>query len=385
MAMRKRWSCFLIALFCLTGCGKNGTEEAHRKAVHTNGIESQSETGILFSGNVDKLYFYDISQKITYPLCARPNCTHDSEETCFSRIFSRLGSNPLLYDNKLYYIALNEENGKISLMSADLDGENQKELAELSTVPDGMFLYNGKIYMPLQQFLFQGTGSGDYKSSSGIAMVDLETGKRETMFRAEGGMDSTAVWYIKEIYDGKLFFMLDGGGTDYSDVERGYYCLDLETKELETMDFDSDCLDTCWINGKAVFYDGVKEQENPEAEKHYWLYDLETNEKTCLTSYRLWGPGILTEKGYLYIEWDNTEYKRGVWNLYETESGKKTELFSFVKQELFTPRFLFEEENREMIGGFYETKEDGKGWYKISVDDFISGKKNYELMLNYFF
>ena len=308
-----------------------------------------------------------------------------SEETCFSRIFSRLGSNPLLYDNKLYYTALNEENGKISLMSADLDGENQKELAELSTVPDGMFLYNGKIYMPLQQFLSQGTGSGDYKSSSGIAMVDLETGKRETLFRAEGGMDSTAVWYIKEIYDGKLFFMLDGGGTDYSDVERGYYCLDLETKELETMDFDSDCLDTCWINGKAVFYDGVKEQENPEAEKHYWLYDLETNEKTCLTSYRLWGPGILTEKGYLYIEWDNTEYKQGVWNLYETESGKKTELFSFVKQELFTPRFLFEEENREMIGGFYETKEDGKGWYKISVDDFISGKKNYELMLNYFF
>ena len=45
----------------------------------------------------------------------------------------------------------------------------------------------------------------------------------------------------------------------------------------------------------------------------------------------------------------------------------------------------FAEENREMIGGFYETKEDGKGWYKISVDDFISGKKNYELMLNYFF
>ena len=181
-------------------------------------------------------------------------------------------------------------------MSADLDGENQKELAELSTVPDGMFLYNGKIYMPLQQFLSQGTGSGDYKSSSGIAMVDLETGKRETMFRAEGGMDSTAVWYIKEIYDGKLFFMLDGGGTDYSDVERGYYCLDLETKELETMDFDSDCLDTCWINGKAVFYDGVKEQENPEAGKHYWLYDLETNEKTCLTSYRLWGPGIPDRK-----------------------------------------------------------------------------------------
>ena len=64
---------------------------------------------------------------------------------------------------------------------------------------------------------------------------------------------------------------------------------------------------------------------------------------------------------------------------------KTMELFSVVKQELFIPQFLFEEDNREMMGGFYETKEDGKGWYKISVDDFISGRKNYELMLNYFF
>ena len=84
------------------------------KAIMMKPWYSQTEKEILFYGNTDQIYCYDVQTGEMKPFCERSGCHHNTDECMSVRL---AGETPLLasYRENLYYIDKDEITGKDSL------------------------------------------------------------------------------------------------------------------------------------------------------------------------------------------------------------------------------------------------------------------------------
>ena len=390
--MKKQWmiGAILLCCFLLISCG-NSAEE-NKKAEEAAVMQlwfSETEKGILFCGNTDKLYCYDPETGKTKIYCEKSGCKHDSEECPALKL---AGETPLMtvYQDKLYYINEEQETGKEGLYCLNWDGEEKQIIGDLNGLEGkdtGPVFYGGKAFLFLSDAEVEtdGTGGGKLKSGTlSLCSVDLETGEKDSIWTSESEGAQMPVWSAEHTSDQYLyywFYLMDIKTGAVS--ESGWYELDMNTNETRKLELEGFARSVAWNGRKGIFC--VDELEMPmegqeKWENCYWLADLETGEKTKLEEYNRPGPGIWLKDGFLYLSW-SSDMRMGTWKLYDWEAGKSSELFSFEPKEetMFYPEICIERGGKEMLIG-RSAPEGVKGHYLISVEEFLAGNTTYELI-----
>ncbi|QNM06756.1 hypothetical protein [Qiania dongpingensis] len=342
-----------------------------------------AEKGVLLSGAGGMLQFYDYQADTTYPLCARPNCTHESDD-CTANLFRNGAAFPVIYRDRLYYIRSAIEEKPVTFCQADVTGEQEKELAILGDVQltaSRMLYYGEKAYFSVIQVETEEYGGAVevLKQSTSILSIDLEDGKIEVLLRKEYGTDESLFYDLLYIYEDQMYLDLMG----VQDLSQNtYFVMRLDTGEVTQLEDGAGVSLTDWSHGKVVCQRGGTDQDNKEVEGRFSIWDLKTGEKKQVGSF-IGGPMAILKDGLVYVNWEEG-FKEGEWKYYKFDSGE-TETFLKIQDGImnFNPQNSFNKDGKEMIVGHRTVVKDGKsvdGWYTISTEDFLERKENYKFL-----
>ncbi len=352
---------------------------------------SETENGVLFYGNTDRIYSYDVQTGTVQPFCGKSGCRHDTE-ACMS--VGLAGEAPLLtsYRENLYYININEnagnENiGELSLFCVDSKGEEKELLEEVGGTDQAIsspVFFDGSMYLFQNDAEIKKDGTGIAGGKLSLCSVDLENGETEIIWTLEYKEDQMAVWCPEHTSDQYLYYWSYVVDVKTGDVsEGGWHELDMETDEIKDLELEAFMRPTAWNGRRGIFC--VSDLEIPmegqeSRENFYWLADLETGEVTKLEEFGRPGPGVWLKDGFLYIDW-RRDMKTGAWKFYDWKEGTSSEIVTFEPREetMFYPEVCVERDGKEMLIG--RGAPDGvKGHYLISVEDFLAGGTEYELL-----
>ncbi len=197
--------------------------------------------------------------------------------------FNRLAYLLVMYQESLYYVRM-EENGGLNYYRSNMDGEEERLVAELGydqVDPLNALLYEGKAYLLGDSFGEMREEGWD--GTACLFSVDLETGEKESLLEVGYGMNGGVLLTMKHLYGGRLYFEFFSRDAD-TDLENGMYFVDLKTREIQKIDWGEDFRMMGWRGEWAVFYD-----------------------------HALDASGLLDEK-------------EGVWKFYEWRSGETREI-----------------------------------------------------------
>ncbi len=138
-----------------------------------------------------RVAFIDFESLNSFPMCARPNCTHDDPETC-TAFGPASGASVTLsvYDNSIYFVENEKEisdktgiTNKATVYKADLDGSNRIKVATLENYTLGSFFVSGsKGYtIAFEQVLGDDITVNTLEYKNYIAEFDFETHEIEIL------------------------------------------------------------------------------------------------------------------------------------------------------------------------------------------------------------
>ncbi len=347
---------------------------------------SETEKGVLFYGNTDRLYSYDVQAGKVTPFCEKSGCRHDTE-ACMS--VKLAGEIPLLAacQEKLYYINGNEKTGKESLFCINSKGEGRQISEELSGTDQNMggpVIFDGRIYLFRNDVEVKKDEAGIAGGKLSLCSIDPENGETEIIWDLEYKEDQMAVCSMEHTSDKYLYYWSYIVDIETGDVSaNGWYELDMDTNKIKNLGLEAFARPLAWSGRKGVFFvdDMEMPMEGQESwENFYWLADLETGEITKQEECTRSGPGIWLKAGFLYIDWSR-DMKTGTWKFYDWEEGTLSDIFTLEPREetMFYPEVCVERDGKEMLIG--RSAPNGvKGHYLISVEDFLAGGKEYELL-----
>ncbi|MCI9067366.1 MAG: hypothetical protein HFI65_01560 [Lachnospiraceae bacterium] len=374
--------CSLLLISCKDPASENkGTDGA----VMMRPWYSEAEKGVLFYGNTDQIYSYDAQEGKLEAFCEKSGCRHDTE-ACMSVKLVR--ETPLLavYQEDLYYIKVNEKTGKESLFCIDPEGGEKQILQELGGVDwnmGGPVIFDGRIYLFRSDAEAKKDGTGIAGGKLSLCRIELENGGTEIIWTQEYKEDQMAVWSLEHASDQYLYYwsyIVDVKTGDVS--ESGWHELDMEADKIKDLELEAFARPADWNGRRGVFFaDDMEMPMGQESwEDSYRLADLETGETTKLEACTRPGPGIWLKDGFLYIDWSR-DMRTGVWRLYDWKERTSSEIVAFEAKEetMFYPEVCVERDGKEMLIG--RSSPNGvKGHYLISVEDFLAGGKEYELL-----
>jgi len=126
MKLKKAILTILTCTLLLTSC--TGKNQNNSDFVIVSGIQSVYND-ILITVNSGTLYYTDLLENITMPVCVRPNCSHKvGSESCTARgRADNMGgfSAPFIHDENLYFFFRMDD---ITLYKSGLDGGNRQAL-----------------------------------------------------------------------------------------------------------------------------------------------------------------------------------------------------------------------------------------------------------------
>lgn len=350
--------CAVLIFAGISGCGgkDNGAASADYEysdyvfdndeaQYYMSNNAAAAETGYYYIANApvyttsyNFLYYFDMVNKNSMPLCAKLNCEHD-DENCDAYLSAEecLSSNIWYYNQRIYMIERSDE--KDRLVSYNKTGRDKKNVADLSVdgrsviqSQDRACVSHGKLYYMLagekSQFLYEVPLTGtdtprlikEYTSEyeiretltlyaiedrvyitlvSGITSdtnnyiiecLDISDGEPVRMFdyMADGASISGEIdgWEIQACYDaeGNFYF------TSISDEAYFVNKLNLETKEnteIYRIDISEDTgsredyIDLCGFDGKYLYvYESVdfsvkENRQNYELGNYLYIIDTE--------------------------------------------------------------------------------------------------------------
>lgn len=201
-----------------------------------NGMFLMKQVGTTF-GQI--LHFFDYTTGETYPACAAPNCTHDSE-SCPAYFYD---GKLIHYDGEWLYYTVSEKGSDI-LMRQRPDGTDRKMIFETNesgkpTVlahMDNTVYADGKLYFHMSGTIFD-PETTQMESGEKICAIDLETG-RTTAFPYEFGDNSNSrTTYIQGIYGDYLMATHNTsekslGNVNYTET---WFLLNIHTQEINVL------------------------------------------------------------------------------------------------------------------------------------------------------
>lgn len=374
----------LLSAVCInvSGCGKE-TEKGSDFTVYHDSAGYMEDGMVYQDYDAGLTKYLDYATGEYYPLCARPNCFHDSGE-CAAHVLCEEAKFMGRLGDKWYYYR--EWDTEAEFHSCDLDGGNDRVIKVYpleETEEDGyknwgwqtawgnVLFQDGNCFAAMSTDNMEedpnnpGAASG-VSANSVLYRYDLETGEREALCPMKTmRIPCYTLWGI---YKNQLIYselLNDGEGEKWVS---GLRTLDLETKEITDLGiFAREVLNPGYVSGNLLLYNEPEGDESRLME-----YNLETGEKRMIYEgggfYIIWEPELKT----FHVQ--SPEDEETEWIYQYTEEGECKLLY---KDVVFEPLGL----GGDLLVGWVEGGEQQP--YRRAVlkkEDFLAGKTNWTVI-----
>lgn len=402
--MKYIWAALLTA-FLLTGCSEDTYPQVSFENVATIPVEEvteipdfqitfgakgkYSEEGLFFTvadkdSSNHTLYFADSSTDAIYPLCARPNCSHDTEECP-----ARLKITNLYFDGKYLYFVEDSGFQGTCIMRQRPDGSDRETLfrqdaEKHATAKIHSTYYAGDtVYFSTFGSTFD-PESGEIFSGEHIFVGDLKT-REMRMLPMEFGEGNGTTLAILGKYGNELLIQRQFGGSGIN-PERNYheafFFLDLDTCKITLIaEFTLDDKRAWDMVGQSLLYFKLNWSESEyimtheiEGELYRQTCDVLVIDLENRTGYRMNGvtltKSMLSDEFYIYYDWneDYTAFTKRIMDL------RSAEVRTYPQN---VPDMVFPVRTGKRIY-FQVWSEDGKQYIaRINEDDFWNGNPDY--------
>lgn len=261
--MKKRFYSLFLGLAAMSvfmgmiGCGnetqstgKEHIQEGTQYSEWSSGILSMSD-GLVVQTNSPKgsqLMLFDYQTDTFAPLCADPNCLHNSRE-CESVYLARKGAYIGLRKDEWAYYTI-EQDGYGAFYTCSLDGSNEKKIGDFAHI-GALSPVSKAIFTESTCFFATCEDQTDPKTEewtgtiSGIYSYDLETGKEKQLTESKEYM--RPAFSVLGLYKDQLY---------YSEWDGSTYlikCVDLKSGDIKDVITESGVINVFGY-GKYIVY-----------------------------------------------------------------------------------------------------------------------------------
>ncbi|MBQ9885396.1 MAG: hypothetical protein IJM37_00845 [Lachnospiraceae bacterium] len=263
---------WILCLIFLSGCGKKENNDYSAEADNDSNVifknteynpdtdyqffssnysEVTASDSIYYFRNYEFVYYWDKKSGQSGALCAKPDCSHDSE-SCDAYI--GFAGNLTYNDGSLYYLEIDEDDAsgsfKYTLHSRLPDGSVDKEISELMSssnelpvIPETM-IHRGYLYY----VIYDGTMEN---STSRLCRVPLDGSEDSKELFAYKGVDAD-IYQLKGYGDGVMFIVSEAADKDLEKHIFNIYYYDTASGQTELV-VDDTRGDYVVINDKVYY------------------------------------------------------------------------------------------------------------------------------------
>lgn len=168
-----------------------------------------AENGYYYITDEDMLVYFDMDNKDEVPVCARPDCAHNST-SCDACLKGCVVYNIYYYNGSLYYMPI--ENGMAKLCRADPDGGSREIIGELLPCDNSSSIHLAFLGDYVYAF-DKGTHLGsDVEYTEQIIELSLKDGSRNVVYEVTG--KSISVANVKGFGDKVMFTVIESNKDD---------------------------------------------------------------------------------------------------------------------------------------------------------------------------
>ncbi len=205
---------------------------------------ARGENGYYFLNTMgNSLMFFDEQTKEYFPVCAKPECTHNSMDcNAYLGKGQYLLQSIYYYKGNIYLFKINNGNANLTQISAD--GSSRKDLCDVMPTDGGSSMY--MVFNNDMAYIYDcwGNKASGTESTEKIRRVSLKDGNVDTVYEYTG--TNCAIDNAKG-FGNKLFFLVNEGVKDEKTgvtvmTTKGLYTLDYATGDV-TLVTDGDIYD----------------------------------------------------------------------------------------------------------------------------------------------
>ena len=239
-----------------------------------------SERGYYYVTMENMLIYFEIESGDYIPVCAKPECTHDTLECNAYLGKYMVFSNIYYYNGYIYYMPLSS--GMATLCRIDPSGTSREVIGEL--LPSD---WSNSIHLTFQGDYAYSYNWGTHQYSEdeyveSIIQINLNSGETKTVYEIEG--KGLGISNVKSFGD-KVFFIVQE--TETSDDKttlksHGIYCYNSKDDKV-TQVIDSDVNDYYMIDDDVYYfvnYEGVY-RTNIESHENMLIYPAQDTYNWC--------------------------------------------------------------------------------------------------------
>lgn len=236
------------------------TDSVHRVAA--------AEDGYYYITDEDMLVYVDMDSKEEVPVCARPDCAHNSTD-CDACLRGCVIYSIYYYNGRLYYMPI--ENGMAKLCSAAPDGGSREIIGELLPCDDSSSIHLG--FLGDYAYAYdKGTHLGsDVEYTEQIIELSLKNGSRNVVYEVTG--KSISVANVKGFGDKVMFTVIESNKDDKGSIRvksRGIFGYSQSSKNVSQISTEevndyyfNDNGDTFYyyVNGQGLYKSDINAEQ----------------------------------------------------------------------------------------------------------------------------
>ena len=251
-----------------------------------------NKTGIFYIDN-NLMYYLDYASEETYVLCDRADCKHNDAD-CGAYLEGGFGF--CAVDEQLYAFVTDQEKNSYNLIRMDRNGQNRRVVCSISCGEEtvGNYVLNdfqssdiyygyGRVYITLTYRIVKPPTAVSQNGlcKKQVCVIDLATGKMETLFEAEG-VDLFLDVEIQAIAEECMVITMsqdaDGLVAETYDEALSSGLSDELVEMLEALPPDQRL--ELWENDLYSFYLGYAIYQMDQCQFSAYLYDFSTDQIT---------------------------------------------------------------------------------------------------------
>ena len=379
----------LIAAFALILCG---CSEKNEQVNYPDSDAAWNELNIMetengyYIGGTSSLFlqYHDKNTGNEIMLCDKPECPHDGRETCTATYKNLNCSNVVLYDNELYFAAIDSdgETLTVSLYKAACDGSSLDKVSELYSVKnstdkyhvffDKAFLTVHRGYAFINVDIYNAENIGLFAGfiGGGFYRTDLRNGESKALVQYDD------FWNDKKansgIYPCEDYILYE----NFSSNTRKYYRIKLNADSPEQIHFENeDRISVEGADSSKIYVLEFPEGEYNKIVDEYNMveYDAETLAK--IRDYKVCGCDVTVYDNRLYV------------SRYQEHEDNLIVVYEDGKEKFRTNKLPGDSEVYNSVsfssGKIYIGKRASSGfgthiYYSCDIEDFLSENINWK-------
>lgn len=200
-----------------------------------NGIVYFENSSSIVGEKADLVLYCDLDSGISGPLCGKPECTHDHPDCSayigyYSEKDSIMPDGLFLYDGRLYYTVMHtvEKEGEgLYLYSMAADGSGHRTEMKLGDFREDPFPNQNTKSLMHRGYFFACGGApyvrdGEWISREMLLRWSLKTGEKQVLFEWEDPLPGRMSYSYMQAYQDRLYYLITIPETDTENGEKRY-------------------------------------------------------------------------------------------------------------------------------------------------------------------